>query len=1704
MTEATQPKKDTSPRAAGPAGPQFEAKVATHYALAVLAQTEAFGLPGAIVDRLEFQRSGLGHPLDDIIVKAITRTGEQRCLEVQAKRSMAFTEGDSNFAAVVAGIVEGRRKDVGRRFAVAIERTSGPIENGVQEVLELSRHATDAQSFQTLLNTPGRGNEDMRRFVAALNKHLGNHRCGTDDFVFEVLKSFSVLVFDYARPNSIAEHHDRTRAQQLASGANQANLYEVLFGLILRSDAIGGETNRGHLIDALRKQGIEIGPSLNLAKARERIEELSRLALSDIKATVSHHRLGRTHRRRQLEYLLDEAEPASRVVEITGPGGAGKSGLLKSAAEGRHMLSRVLVLAPDRTPPGGWPALRSQFAIDAAAERFLEDLSCDGGGLICIDGLDRFRDEGQLKTVIDVLSSALTVQGVTVLFTARPGWQEQTTLAFGEDLMASLKTSRRLYVEGLDDAEAADLSASAPALAPLLQPDHPAKALARNLFILRRLVSTRLKTDRVLSEAELAWDWWRTGAHVVGGAAGDTQARRRVLLSVAQGLLDGQTLASVAMQDPSAVATLIADGVLVQISTDRVKFEHDLFADWAIACALSEDPQRVKALPLDGLPPIWLSRGFELACRRMAEGDDKVAWPAIIKDLEGLNAKSGWTALALLALVRSEHARTLLARHADLLLEGKGERASSLIRRVIASHGQPAETVLKDALPPGVTIPKGLIWPADPQWPELIVWCLAQFDRLPPSALAAAISLFEGWMTFAAFGEKTLTPLLLERFADVLVAEIEEHDRPLPRPGEALPKIKYAVGRDALETARYQLALYARSSPSAAARYLSAIAKSNQPSRRMLQLLEFPGILASAEPAAFCTAFLNSAKRDEEQDASRRERRYRTPSILEGPFVLGRCGIGLFSDLLGADQKSAIYLIRGLIAMDEGPTKSNDGFVLKLAGQERRVSPVCSYAWSRGNAPSTIVAVAFKALEFSAHKRIDAGERLDDVVLELLGDGPVGGALLLVIVDLVLSHSPLDGPLLAELVASTELLTLDATRAQHDVANKMAGGKLGLFRRCGHPSDAAIEQSLAERTSRTVALHDAITQIVLRQPDEAIADLQTKLAAAVVRLGAWTDASIDLTSEQFMASHAQRLASKTNYELNTETDAKGEKRKGWSFRWPEEQARWSQEHTSGLFAENTSFARSLALRMAMDDDQKSVTATVTDAEAVLLATVDAAPPEAIDDHDPNDPWLSRVAAVAFLARFGTDETVASQQAILSAIFDRALQQANREMPNLRYDVMYDAHALAITGHLYLASRFQGADDRRALLSAASSSPASAAAALSRHPQAAKDIGDRPLRSTIRLGLQACEFSRQKHYDEGQAAFDARQSQLSEIRSTRLTTELQWIVHGGDEPAWPSPPLRRQRRPKRSIRLPGGEPKPLRVRPEPEWPGTYFDDRTGAVWLRTLAQSTDASAIPEVIKANHDWLIDANGHGDEDDDDTDLERTWTRALFECAATCAKSWTDNERSTLVFDVIDQFSDEAFVDTAAAFLLKSDLNHIEGDGADTQYLIDLRARLWARLKTTTPWKRHCRSPRGGMEIHLNELILAFFCKLASGFGHHTSYTKGLKDEQIIPFLPVLTEIAVASALCPSIARLFLDVLELIDPQKAESSLLSAAASWSSRGDQRFWNELGIGQRVCALAGKAAIQPPAQQWIEIADVIAATGVVAGETLKQALRARQ
>lgn len=1686
---------DSSPRSTGPAGPQFEAKVGTHYALAVLAKTEPFGLPGAIVSRIEFQRGGQGHPLDDVIVRGTTAEGKNRCLEVQVKRAMALTESDANFAMIVDGIVRARKIEPDRRFAVAIERTTGAIDNGVQEALELAQQTIDVASFLKLLETPGRSNKDMRAFVAAFKVHLAASGEAGDDVLYDVLRSFSVLTFDYARPNSIAEHHDRFRARQLAADSGGPDPYDGMFGLVLRADAIGGELNRSELVHKLSGVGISIGSAPTLAVARRHIEELSRHALDDIGLTVSDCRLAREKPRRELEALLLAAESQAAVVEISGPSGTGKSGLLRTAIEGRAAVSRILVLAPDRTPPGGWPAMRALFGIQATADEILSDLACDGGGYLCIDSLDRFRDSAQRKTVIDLLRAGLRCPGLTVLFTARPGWEDEGAIWIGEETFGQLSTRGRMNVDGLDDDEAEALAAAAPQLASLLRPDHPAKPLARNLLKLRLLVRTRLNTAEAISEAGLSKDWMASGAGTSERAIGETRSRKRVIYAVGKCLIEGESLVDVAGHDAHAVAQLIADEVLVEIQSERVRFRHDLFADWAVACVLSDDLRVIEGLDLDAPPPFWMARGFELACRILAESDSDEAWPKLLERLEAEGVAASWAGLALLALARSERAELLLGRYDALLLKDKGLRAAQLIRRFIASHTQSADSLFKEILPEGIAVPEGMSIPKGPEWMRLILWCLQRFDRLEPAVLSAAVDLFQNWLVLAAFGEKTVTPILLDRYADILVADIELRDRPQPRHGDPLPSIKYAVSGDALETARLQLALWAPLAPDAAVRHLNAVKDSRRPEAAMSQILEFPGRLPGAASAEFAAAFLRAIEDDDKEDEYRarpNRRRSFAMSRVDGPFVLGRCGIGVFTEILQAAPATGASFIKTLTERACATEDDDASFSEELLGETRRIIAPFSYGWSRGRAPSTMLTKALLALEHWAHQRLDEGETLEAVIGDIIGEGPIPGALWLVIVDLVLSHSSLNGTILRDLLASPETLALDSSRANVDVVDRMGGGLLGRAWRESPAADKTVEENLASRVSRNVALHDVIPQFVLNSPEQELSVLQERLNVAVRRLGPWTQDVVDWEAPEFMASHARRLSTRDGYKLVKDKDAEGTEREGWVYNWPPGQKKWLEQRATETGAEHSAFSRSLAVRTAMNDETKHASVGVTDAEAILEETAAVFPDEDGDaSRDPNDPWLARVSAAAFLARLSSREDLVRRVSKLRSIFEQALQPQDRPKALPRDDVMYDPHAMAIAGRLYLVAASDDERDAESLMRSVAEFPASAAPAFLRHHSAVEKIEEKVLISICRVALIACRIPRRTNYNEDEAAHEKRSADLKSFVVSAIDAELLWR-EGGSEPEWPTPPSRRSRRPKRTLRTGGKDGDEKRAAREPEWSDYYYDEKTGTAWLRMLGRlGPNAGSISQaVMRANRDWLLETNGLGEDGEDDGDIERVWTRGLMDYVAAHARHWPDDTRQALVFGVLNAFSDEAFIDTAAAFIVQSDIRLIEGDAEDRAYLLSVREALWPRLKQTRHWRSHLWSTSDGMEIHLKELVSAYFMRASYGFGDGQAYTKGLSDPELAPFLPLLLEIVGEAPSCPTIAYMYLHILECVEPSTAEVPLAAAADRWAKAVNNRFWNELGIGRRVLLIAQNAAQLSDVSAWNSICEALLAAGV--------------
>jgi len=328
----------SSPASTGPAGARFEGQVGAHYLLTMLASSEPRGLPGTTIDRAELQRADDGFPLDDVILHAHENTtGRAATLQIQVKRSIAFSPSDAVFKKVVGQIAQAIKEPnfwIGRNeLAIATARTSRKIDGAYQDVLKWARQLGSAQIFFDRLNRSGTGNDDMRTFVAALRDHL--HDAGAphdDETVWKVLGRLQILIFDYTAVGSATEELSRERAVRVLppeDAANASSLWSALTDLAEEIAGEGGDRDRTRLVADLVSKSIRIAGDRRLADVRSAVAEASSQALLDMDDRVGATMLGRTERVEAINDALDHG----RYVEIRGDAGVGKSGVLRHFAE---------------------------------------------------------------------------------------------------------------------------------------------------------------------------------------------------------------------------------------------------------------------------------------------------------------------------------------------------------------------------------------------------------------------------------------------------------------------------------------------------------------------------------------------------------------------------------------------------------------------------------------------------------------------------------------------------------------------------------------------------------------------------------------------------------------------------------------------------------------------------------------------------------------------------------------------------------------------------------------------------------------------------------------------------------------------------------------------------------------------------------------------------------------------------------------------------------------------------------------------------------------------------------------------------------------------------------------------------------------------------------------------------------------------------
>jgi hypothetical protein len=644
-----------------------------------------------MINRVEFQRAAEGRYLDDVIVKSHDAEGSPAVLEIQVKRQIKFTRTDQEFRKVVGQIVRTSRKtefsSTRYELAIATARTSQKIDGAYQDVLTWARQIGDATTFMARINRPGSANEDMRTFVQTFKANLREAGSSDDDgTVKKLLSRLQILVFDFTAQGSACEALVRERvvhALHLDETQRVESLWTALIELALHIAAAGGDRTRDHLLENLKERAFRFASYRRYSSARAALSEASRHALADINDSIGRVKLTRHTHTAAVHASLE----SGRYVEIRGDSGVGKSGVLKHFAEQIGKEAPIIVLSPKRTVPRGWGAMKGTLGFDGSAHELLADLAADGGAVLFVDNLDFF-DEDEKKTVKDLVRETTGVPGFVVIATARRNFGMEEPNWLPSDALDSLGRAQPIMISELTETELDELRHADPRLAPLLDANHPAREVSRNLFRLARLSNQPEAVMGLRTEVDMAKQWWQTA----DGTRDDLHRERsRLLRALAEAALSGIDVLDVAHQPPRAVDALVKSETLRDLGHDRVAFRHDVLREWAIGNLLHFESERFDRLPLDRPAPAALARGIELAARMVLEhASESTQWQSVLDRLSGEGVHGSWRRAVLLALVRSEISYQLLACTSSVLLAKNGSLLRELIRLVMAVDVEPA------------------------------------------------------------------------------------------------------------------------------------------------------------------------------------------------------------------------------------------------------------------------------------------------------------------------------------------------------------------------------------------------------------------------------------------------------------------------------------------------------------------------------------------------------------------------------------------------------------------------------------------------------------------------------------------------------------------------------------------------------------------------------------------------------------------------------------------------------------------------------------------------------------------------------------------------------------------------------------------------------------------------------------------------------
>ncbi len=1658
-----------SPASTGGSGALFEAQVGAAYLLSMLLEVDARGLPNCRVESIRLQRGQEGYPLDDVIIQGQDRSGRAAILEIQVKRSITFAPSDEVFQDVVNQV----KKAMGNpnfwvshhQLAVAIARTTQRIETAYQDVLSWARNVEDATTFHARLNREGETNDVMRSFVSTFRKNLKAAGAPDDDeTVWKVLRRFHILVFDLTASDSASVElmHERAlRALELGGTDEARNLWSRLTELALQIAVNAGHRTRESLIADLTS--FWFASSRNNRRALASIAEESQSALSDINDEVSGVKL---MRQRRVDAVRD-AMTRSRYVEIRGEAGVGKSGVLRRLAEDLNTEAQVLVLSPNRVVERGWLSMKASIEYDGTGRDLMAELSLSGAAIVFIDNLDFFRGEEQ-TTVKDLVRFASQTPNIWVVATVRIEFAKTEPNWLPSDVLSSLGQTDPVLIEELDEVEISELKERAQRLSKLLSDSHPARAIVRNLFRLSRLANRSDGDPWPATEAEMAKQWWDLAD---GRNDAGLRERSRLLRRLTEHSLSSMQPYDATSENAQALDHLVASGTLRDYGNDRVTFRHDVLREWAIANLVFGEHGFGSHFQLAERATADMARGAELAARVALEQPDGLKlWQEIFASLT--NGHETWRRAVLLALVRSELSIKILATAGPVLLENDAALFKDLARYVTAIEFESAAERMRarglklEGVPPGWQVPR------NSSCAHLVGWLLLESASVAPSAVPDAVKVYSAYL-IGTLGNDIFAPLILQYLHQWLqVIEADRESNPYGFSNQVFGGVISGHQLKVMEAElRTAFLFFCHRTPELAAGYLKSFTGRQHADEPRISILQFRGTLAQAAPKQLADFTIDALIGNVE----RRPRRH-SGSLPEKPFEYTDLKFlptspsqGPFLDLLLHGPEEGLRLIRRIVSYAvqfyRGDKKDDHATVVYF-DEDGVVFPWPEfYYWSRdtGNAPY-LVTSALMALEAWAHKRIEDGDPIDAVVAQIVGDPAMSNAVLLVAVDVVLSHGSQAIEAAIPLVASPELLCMDRLRPTHDTME--IPDFFGLKALQQEPVGPATLSSLKVRNSRKISLYDVLCRMTFG-PSDAVENVRALLKRATTRLGP-PDGKSDLGDPRLMAIHALNVLNRENWKEVTVRDSEGKDQTLLQYQSPEAEVKQLepiQRAASPRLEENHQQLGILNALYASEPPTPEFLAKAT-AWAHEHTNVFENRPE----YDRGGKYLTSVEAVVsaatLLARYGTPEQLAEHGSWARAIFARVHEGDSDPVYLMRDGLRFNPRAVAFVGQALLLQRAPEGRDMRRLLEFASANGYASA-----HGFGAAVATLEQTNPLLVLAILRCAFAAAVRLDLPWGLHEEEKGKSRAADHERIQkqidSELSGLLAPNSESAWPDFPIQKirprdyWRNGQRDHAAEAAEYNSVKLR---------VDSQRAALWLKQARPIFEPDARPwlrAVVSAYAEWTRQANGFGQEKEEQYDGQPdSWNEVYFELAAKCAVGLTTEALGQQLQGLFAGLPDESFCNCLPSYLRSADQAFFDANLLSTEQLIQIRTFLMNQLSGTRTFGWSKDRDEASAEMHLAR-TLGPIC-----FNDHNSLvpSKCYLPPSLIPrahaFLPLLGDF-VTEFRSPFLATMYLNFMEVAPRVEQLPFIVGCAEKWLERfpDSNRFWIEMSFGARIGSL---------------------------------------